>query len=92
MELTKKGPWVDQSTLHQTDSSSLRIREFEPGEFEWRADVEHSGCVLEGQALLSLADGRQVALKPGSSFYIPQGMHGHWNVSTRMKTVVVNHQ
>jgi uncharacterized cupin superfamily protein len=84
-------PWAGQSTLHRTSSSSIAVREYEPGEFEWRADLEHSGCVLAGSGTLLLADGRQVNLRPGTSFYLPRGMHGHWLVEKRLRTVVVEH-
>ncbi len=82
-------PWIGQSTLHRTRQSAIAVREFEPGEFEWRADMAHSGCVLTGSAIIALADGREVRLHPGVTFYLPEGMHGHWMIERRLRTVVV---
>jgi uncharacterized cupin superfamily protein len=82
-------PRVCCSTLHRTRQASIDVREYEPGEFEWRADVAQSACVLSGAAELSLADGRQVQLKPGASFFLPRGMNAHWSVQERMRTVIL---
>ena len=77
------------STLHRTGGSSLDVWEFGPGEFEWCAEWDQSACVLSGNAELTLADGRLVELRPGISFYLPRGVHGHWLVSQRLRTVAV---
>lgn len=78
---------VRSSTLHRTQRSSLDVWEYEPGDFEWRSDADHSACVLSGLARLSLADGRDVELRPGVSFYLPQGMLGRWRVVQRLRTL-----
>lgn len=85
-------PWTGQSMLHRTGSSEITVREFEPGEFEWSSDVDHSGCVIAGQAVLSLADGREVTLRPGASFYLPQGLYGRWAVQQRLRAVIVSNR
>jgi len=41
--------------------------------------VEHVGLVLAGQAVIAMADGRQVIAKAGDFFYVPPG-HDSWVV------------
>ena len=41
--------------------------------------VEHVGLVLAGQAVIAMADGRQVVAKAGEFFYVPPG-HDSWVV------------
>ena len=41
--------------------------------------VEHVGVVLAGQAVVSMADGREVVVRAGEFFYIPPG-HDSWVV------------
>ncbi|MBW2735112.1 MAG: cupin domain-containing protein [Deltaproteobacteria bacterium] len=80
---------VSCSTLHQTRRSSLDVREYAPGEFEWRSDTDHCTCVVSGEAEIYLADGRELHLRPGVSIYLPRGLKGRWNVQTRLRTVSV---
>lgn len=77
------------STLHRTRQSSLDVREYAPGQFEWRTDEDHCACVVSGTAELYLADGRQLQLKPGVSVYLPRGLNGRWNVQQRLRTISV---
>ena len=74
-------------TLHRTDSSSLDVWEYDPGEFEWRVDVEYSACVISGRAAVDLADGRLLSLLPGDALYLPAGMHSRWIVHETLRTV-----
>jgi quercetin dioxygenase-like cupin family protein len=41
--------------------------------------VEHVGLVVEGQAAVLMADGREAIMKQGQFFYIPPG-HDSWVV------------
>jgi len=62
---------------------------YEPG-WRWRehvgaltgtplCEVEHVGLVLEGRAMVQMADGREVEMRPGDLFYVgPQ--HDSWVV------------
>ena len=83
------GAEVSSYTLHRTNSSSLDVREYAPGEFEWRVDESQSACVLCGSAWVDFADGRQVFLSPGDSVFLPAGMHGRWIVQETLRTVSV---
>ncbi|MCA9668521.1 MAG: DUF861 domain-containing protein [Myxococcales bacterium] len=78
-----------KTCLHRTDSSSLEVREYEPGEFEWRSDADQSTCVLEGFADVDLADGRRLLLRPGAAIFLPRGMHSRWLIYQRLRTVSV---
>ena len=82
-------PAISRSTLHRTQQSSVDVWEFEVGEFEWRTDADHCTCVLTGSADVELADGRCFCLRPGTSFFLPRGMHGRWNVLETLRTVSV---
>ena len=41
--------------------------------------IEHVGVVLAGQAVIAMADGREVVAKAGEFFYVPPG-HDSWVV------------
>ena len=79
----------NKTCLHRTDSSSLEVREYEPGEFEWCSDADQSTCVLEGFADVDLADGRRLLLRPGAAIFLPHGMHSRWLIHQRLRTVSV---
>ena len=62
---------------------------YEPG-WKWSEHVgtahgerfcqtEHVGLVLAGQAVIAMADGREVVAKAGEFFYVPPG-HDSWVV------------
>ncbi len=76
-------------TIHQSSDSTLGVWEYEPGEFQWRLDEAQSACILSGCARVELADGRTLNLEAGKSFYMPQGMHGHWVVERRLRAVSI---
>jgi hypothetical protein len=61
---------------------------YEPG-WKWSVDVshlagtplcevEHVGMVISGSAMAAFADGTEIALTPGSLFYIPPDAHDSW--------------
>jgi uncharacterized cupin superfamily protein len=76
-------------TIHQSNDSTLGVWEYEPGEFQWRLDEAQSACILSGCARVELADGRTLKLEAGKSFYMPEGMHGHWVVERRLRAVSI---
>ena len=45
-----------------------------------RCPVEHVGLVLSGTATAAFADGRVIALTPGTLFHIPAEPHDSWVV------------
>jgi uncharacterized cupin superfamily protein len=67
----------------------LEILEHSPGEFDWRSDSDVCAWVLSGSAVVDLADGRELFLRPGSSFFVPRGLSGHWVVKEQLRTAVV---
>jgi hypothetical protein len=46
---------------------------------ETLCQVEHVGLVLEGRAVIAMADGTEVVAKAGEFFYVPPG-HDSWVV------------
>lgn len=76
-------------TLHKTLRSSIDVWEYDPGEFDWRIDADHSACILSGRAEVSLADGRFLDLEPGGAIYLPRGVHGRFVVKETLRTVAV---
>ena len=61
---------------------------YDPG-WKWSVDVsplagtqfcgvEHVGMVISGSAMAAFSDGTEVALTPGSLFYIPPEPHDSW--------------
>ena len=76
-------------TLHKTLRSSIDVWEYDPGEFDWRIDADHSACVLSGRAEVSLGDGRCVDLEPGAAIYLPRGVLGRFVVKETLRTVAV---
>jgi uncharacterized cupin superfamily protein len=83
------GPDVRRCRLHATKGSSLDVWEYEPGEFDWQSDCDHSACILSGAAEVDLADGRVLSLQKGVAFYLPRGLHGHWVIRETLRTVTV---
>jgi quercetin dioxygenase-like cupin family protein len=43
-------------------------------------EIEHVGLVISGEAMVSLADGTEIKLEPGSLFYVPPTPHDSWVV------------
>jgi uncharacterized cupin superfamily protein len=82
-------PDVRRCRLHSTKGSSLDVWEYEPGEFDWQSDCDHSACILSGAAEVDLADGRVLSLQKGVAFYMPRGLHGHWVIRETLRTVTV---
>ena len=97
LPLDRRSGFSDQSagsppkgcTIHQGNASTLGVWEYEPGEFQWRVEGAQSACILCGCATVELADGRTLDLQPGKSFYMPEGMHGHWIVERRLRAVSI---
>lgn len=75
--------------LHKTESSSLDVWEYTPGEFEWQVDADLSACVLSGSGELDLSDGRLLCLRPGTAVFLPRGLHGRWVIKETLRTVSV---
>lgn len=82
---------IKRHTLHRTACSSLDILEHDPGEYDWRAEVDVTAWVLSGHAELALDDGRALSLKPGNAVFVPRGLMGHWVVGEGFKTAIVLH-
>jgi uncharacterized cupin superfamily protein len=82
-------PLVKCCTLHRTLRSSIDVWEYDPGEFDWLVEDDHSACVLSGRAEVDLADGRSLSLHAGAAIFLPRGMHGHWIVKETLRTVAV---
>ena len=82
-------PEVRRCRLHRTKGSSLDVWEYQPGEFDWQSDCDHSACILSGEAEVDLADGRWLSLQKGVVFFLPRGLHGHWIVRETLRTVTV---
>jgi uncharacterized cupin superfamily protein len=80
---------VRRCNLHCTKDSSLDVWEYEPGEFDWQSDCDHSACILSGEAEVDLADGRCLSLQAGVAFFMPRGLHGHWIIKETLRTVTV---
>lgn len=46
-------------------------------------EVEHVGMVISGSAMVSLSDGTEIELGPGSLFYVPPVPHDSWVVGDK---------
>jgi hypothetical protein len=75
--------------IYQVGPMTLGRATYEPG-WKWSehvgaasgkrlCQVEHVGVVLAGQAVVSMADGREVVIRAGEFFYVPPG-HDSWVV------------
>jgi hypothetical protein len=75
--------------VYQVGPMTLGRATYEPG-WKWSehvgatrgerfCQIEHVGLVLAGQAVVSMADGREVVVQAGQLFYIPPG-HDSWVV------------
>jgi hypothetical protein len=75
--------------LYRVGPLTLGRATYEPG-WKWSehvgaargeqlCQVEHVGAVLAGQAIVSMADGREVVMEAGQFFYVPPG-HDSWVV------------
>jgi quercetin dioxygenase-like cupin family protein len=75
--------------LYRVGPLALGRATYEPG---WRwsehvgptvgssfCDVEHVGLVLQGEAMVKMADGREKLMVAGTFFYVPPG-HDSWVV------------
>ncbi|MFH1132229.1 MAG: cupin domain-containing protein [Pseudomonadota bacterium] len=80
---------IKSHNLHRTSCSSLDVWEYGPGEFDWQSDAAQSAWVLTGSANVDLSDGRSLQLGPGDTFYLPQGLHGHWVIEKALRAVTI---
>lgn len=80
--ITQGQPKASGKVLSKSDDARVvaGIWACSPGQFRWSWSYDETVVVVDGRATVTLGDGREVQLVPGSLAYFERGLDSVWTI------------